>query len=170
MRSVGEEGVSETVQDTGHKSLVGCTCQVSAFSLTVTRIPTQARARTLTVHISRSNVSDLVKLLLPLLPNLYTLEVLTEDLKLPSAIFQSVKLPQIRTLVIDAQAYHLMKCCTCVRRLIIHQGRFNIGSLKSIPFAASSLVCLAVYSPVPEVIQGANFFRRCRRAGDSSRG
>ena len=93
---------------------------IASPSLTVTRIPTQARARTLSVHISRSNVSDLVKLLLPLLSNLDTLEVLTEDRKLSGAedILKSAKLPQIRTLVIDTQAHHLMKCCTRVRRLV----------------------------------------------------
>ena len=33
MRPVGEEGVSETVQDASRKSLVDCTCQASTFFL-----------------------------------------------------------------------------------------------------------------------------------------
>ena len=33
MRPIGEEGVSETVQDADRKSLVDCICQVSTFFL-----------------------------------------------------------------------------------------------------------------------------------------
>ena len=51
--------------------------------------------------MSRSNAPLLVELL-PLLPNLDTLEVLTEDYRVPSIerSFKSVKLPQIRMLVV----------------------------------------------------------------------
>ena len=107
------------------------------------------------MHIFRSNAPGLAKLL-PLLPNLDTLEVLTEDYK-ESTIkrsFKSAKLPQIRTLVIDAQAHHLMKCCANVKRVIIHQRGFDVTYLESIPFVADSLVYLALCLPAPENIQG----------------
>jgi len=125
--------------------------------------------RTLSVHILRPNTPGLVKLL-PLLPNLDTLEVLTKDDE--SSIersFKPIQLPQIRTLVIDAQAHYLMRCCTNVKRVIIHQRAFDIRFLDSIPFVADSLVHLALCFPVPEIIQGANIFSCCHRASDSSK-
>lgn len=127
-------------------------------------------SRTFSVHMSRSNAPDLLKLL-PLLPNLDTLEVLTEDYVEPSfeQSFKSVELPQIRTLVVDAQAHYLMKCCTHVKRVVIHRRGFDITYLKSIPFIADSLVYLAVCPPVPEIIQGVDVLPYYRRASDSSR-
>lgn len=99
--------------------------------------------------------------LLPLLPNLDTLEVITEDFE-PSIerSFKPIQLPQIRTLVIDAQAHYLMKCCTNVKRVIIHHRGFDVTFLDSIPFVADSLVYLALCLPVPEIIQSANVFSR----------
>ena len=172
MPLVGEEGVPETAQNADCKSLVGRACQVCTPSLDGLSDLTQARARTLSVHISRSNVSDLVKLLLPLLPNLHTLEVLTEGCSAPDSeeIFISVRLPQIRTLVVDAQAHRVMKCCTHVRKLVIHQRGFDVSCLISVPFVANSLVCLALCSPVPEIIQGVNILCYYYRADDSSPG
>jgi len=127
-------------------------------------------SRTFSVHMSRSNAPGLLKLL-PLLPNLDTLEVLTEDYVEPSFehSFGSVKLPQIRTLVVDAQAHYLMKCCTHVKRVVIHRRGFDITYLKSIPFIADSLVYLAVCPPVPEIIQGVDDLPYYCRVNDSNR-
>ena len=111
------------------------------------------------MHISRSNAPGLIKLLLHL-PNLDTLEVFTGDYK-ESTIkrsFKSTKLPQIRTLVIDAPAHHLMKCCINVKRVIIHWRGFDVTYLESIPFVANSLVYLALCLPGPENIQGVDVF------------
>ena len=108
------------------------------------------------MHIVRPNTPGLVKLL-PLLPNLDTLEVLTDDYE-PSIerSFKPVKLPQIRTLVIDAQAHFLMRCCTNVKKVAIHQRGFDVTYLASIPFVADSLVHLALCLPAPEIIQGVD--------------
>jgi len=108
--------------------------------------------------------------LLPLLPNLDTLEVLTEDYE-PGIehSFKPIQLPQIQTLVIDTQAHYLMRCCTKAKRVIIHQRGFDVTFLDSIPFVANSLVYLALCLPAPEIIQGANLFSCCLRVSDSSK-
>lgn len=151
-----KENVPETVQDTGRETLVGGTRQVCISVLTPAFL-LKPVLRTFSVHMSRSNAPDLVKLL-PLLPNLDTLEVLTEDYVEPSLVlsFKLVKLPRVRTLVVDAQAHYLMKCCTHVKRVVIHRRGFDVTYLESIPFIADSLVYLAVCPPVPEIIQGAD--------------
>ena len=120
--------------------------------------------------MSRSNAPDLVKLL-PLLPNLHTLVVLTEDYEESNFehSFKSVKLSQIRTLVVDAQAHCLMQCCTHVKKVIIHQRGFDDTYLKSIPLIADSLVYLALCPPTPEIIQGVDILPYYCRASDSSR-
>ena len=118
-------------------------------------LPLKLVQRTFSVHMSRSNAPELVKLL-PLLPNLDTLEVFSEDYTEPTTkcSFKSVKLPQIRTLVIDSHTHYLMRCCAHAKRVIIHQGGFDIRYLGSIPFVADSLVYLALRFPSPENIRG----------------
>ena len=98
--------------------------------------------------------------LLPLLPNLDTLEALSGDYPEPSIehSFQSVKLPQIRTLVMSPPVYYLVKSCTKVKRVITYQQTPSITYLESIPSIAGSLVYLALCIPAPEQIQGASVF------------
>jgi hypothetical protein len=129
----------------------------------------QLVSRRFSVHIFRSNAAEIAKLL-PLLPNLTTLEVLTEDYEESSIKrpFKSIRLPQIRTLVIDAYAHYLMRSCTNVERLIIHQRGFDTTYLRSIPFVANSLVYLALCLPAPEIIQGVEVFYAYRLTSDSN--
>ena len=124
--------------------------------------------RTFSVHILRPNAPGLVKLL-PLLSNLDTLEVLTQDDD-PSIerSFKPIRLPQILTLVIDAQAHYLMRCCTRVKRVVIHQRGFDVTFLDSIPSVADTLVYLALCLPVPEIIQSADVFFPSHRPNDPS--
>lgn len=169
MSSVGEDYVSETVQDTDGVTVVGCIRQVRAFVSAPPVFFLTHLSRILSVHILRSNAPGLGKLL-PLLPNLGTLEVLTEDYE--SSIersFKSIQLPQIRTLVIDAQAHYFMRCCTNVKRVIIHQRGFDVTYLESIPFVADSMVYLALCLPAPENIQGVDVFHSHRGTSDPSR-
>jgi hypothetical protein len=95
--------------------------------------------------------------------------MLTEDYEESSIKrpFKSIRLPQIRTLVIDAYAHYLMRSCTNVERLIIHQRGFDTTYLRSIPFVANSLVYLALCLPAPEIIQGVEVFYAYRLMSDS---
>ena len=114
------------------------------------------------MHILRQNAPGLAKLL-PLLPNLDTLEVLTQDYETSiERSFKHIQLPRIRTLVIDAQAHYLLSCCTNVKRVIIHQQGFDVTFLEYIHSVADSLVYLAVCFPAPETIQGVKNFSCCR--------
>ena len=108
-----------------------------------------------------SDAPDLAELL-PLLPNLDTLEVLAGDYPEASIerSFRSVKLPRIRTLVISPRAHHLMKCCTNTERVIIYPPRACAMYRESIPFVADSLVYLALCLPTPEHIRGVGVFYR----------
>lgn len=84
--------------------------------------------------------------LLPLLPNLKTLEVHTGDYPDPDAerSFEPVKLPQIHMLFIEPCTHYLMKCCTNSKVVAVLQQGLDDRCLKSIPFAADSGVsCLA---------------------------
>ncbi|KAF9647265.1 hypothetical protein BDM02DRAFT_3117408 [Thelephora ganbajun] len=125
-------------------------------SRTLVATPSLAvHVKILSVCILRSDAPELAELL-PLLPNLDTLEVVTEGYEKSESIertFKSVKLPRIRTLVIDADAHYLMECCTSVKRVIIHLRGSDPTYLKSIPFVADSLVYLALHLPGPEIIQ-----------------
>ena len=96
--------------------------------------------------------------------------MLTEDYEESSIKrpFKSIRLPQIRTLVIDAYGHYLMRSCTNVERLIIHQRGFDTTYLRSIPFVAASLVYLALCLPAPEIIQGAEVFCAYRLMSDSN--
>ena len=106
--------------------------------------------------------------LLPLLPNLETLEVFagycidagTEQ------FFESVKLPQVRMLVTDAYVHFLMKCCTNVERVI--HGRWHSMHLESISFVVDSLVYLALRFPEPHHIRGMGSFLSYLLVHDSS--
>ena len=96
---------------------------------------------------------------LPLLPNLDTLEVLSGDYPEPCIehSFKSVKLPQIRTLVISPSVHYLVKSCTNTKRVIICQLTPYLAWPESIPPVADSLVYLALFMPEPKQIQGAGF-------------
>ena len=117
-----------------------------------------------------SNASGLAKLL-PLLPNLDTLEVLNGE-DTGSSIehsFKSIRLPQIRMLVIDAGIHYLMKSCTNVKRIVIEHKRFNDSYLpESLPFVAGSLVSLALCFPQPQNIRGVDVLCPSCRVCDSS--
>ena len=73
------------------------------------------------VHTFRENVPELTKLL-PFLTYLEAFEVGTRDYKELNIkhSFESAKLPQTRTRVIDAYAHYLIKRCTRAKRIIIH--------------------------------------------------
>ena len=116
-------------------------------------------SRALSVYMS--DAPDLAELL-PLLPNLDTLEVLAGDYPEASIerSFRSVKLPRIRTLVISPRTHHLMKCCTNTERVIICPPRASVVYRESVPFVADSLVYLALCLPTPECIRGAGIFYR----------
>ena len=98
-----ERDVSGTVQDTDREAL--------ELTIHVRYIPSclwslsfllKPVSRTLSMHMFGSNVPILVKLL-PLLPNLETLEVLAEDYIDPDSdiSFEPVTLPQIRNLLVS---------------------------------------------------------------------
>ena len=108
-----------------------------------------------------SDAPDLAELL-PLLPNLDTLEVLAGDYPEASIerSFRSVKLPRIRTLVISPHAHHLMKCCTNTKRVIICPPTASVVYRESVPFVTDSLVHLALCLPTPEQIRGGGVFYR----------
>ena len=112
-------------------------------------------SRTLSMHMFGSNAPILVKLL-PLLPNLETLEVLAEDNRESDFenFFKRVKLPQVRKLLVDTHTHYVMKCCANVESLVVIQ-RFGPTYLKSIPFVAGSLVHLVLCLPAPGNIEGA---------------
>ena len=164
MSSVGEADVSEAVQDVGRHALFGCTRKVrTSLFHSPSHSCLHLFLRTLSVHMFRSNAPRLVKLL-PLLPNLDTLEILTEYYGEPERLerlFKRIQLPQIRTLVIDAQDHYFMKCCANVKRVIIHQRGFDYAYLNSIPFVANSLVYLALCLPVTENIRGMDTLHCC---------
>ena len=103
-------------------------------------------------------VSALAKVL-PLLPNLETLEVLTVYQINPDIeySFEYVNLPQVRMLVIDTWVHFLMKCCTNAERVVIHGG-LNSMHLESISFVVDSLVYLALCCPGPHHIRGMYSF------------
>ena len=125
-------------------------------------------SRVFSVHVL-SNASGLAKLL-PLLPNLDTLEVLNGE-DTGSSIehsFKPIRLPQIRMLVIDAGIHYLMKSCTNVKRIVIEHKRFNDSYLESIPFIAGSLVSLALCFPEPQNIRGVDVLCPSCQVCDSS--
>jgi len=114
-----------------------------------------AHVRAFSAHLSVSSAPVLAKLL-PLLRNLDTLEVLVLDCAGPTSehSFKSVKLPQVRTLLMDSNAHYLMKSCTNAKRITIHrQGSLDTTCLNSIPFVANSLVYLALCLPTSEQIR-----------------
>ena len=106
------------------------------------------------------NSPDLAKFL-SLLPNLETLEVLARYRPGSNVghSFESVKLPQIRMLVICSYTHYLMKCCTNATRVVIHQRQdYGVTYLESVSFVADSLVYLALCLPTSEHIEGAGDF------------
>ena len=172
-RSPGLEGrqcrlLAKTVFRRQSRTLI-TTVSLAAYVKYVPLYPTVSHAlaqnlvsRVLSVHIIRQNAPGLVKLL-PLLPNLNTLEALTEDYD-PSIArsFKPMQLPRIHTLVIDARSHYLLRCCPNMKKAIIRREWFDAEFLGYVPSVANSLVYLAVCFPAPETVQGVNPFSCCR--------
>ena len=99
--------------------------------------------------------------LLPLLPNLETLEVLAKDSPglTTEQSFKSIKLPQVRTLITNSYTHYLMKCCSNSTKVVIYTWDDIYSTyLRSLSFVADALVCLALCLPKSEQIQGAGVF------------
>ena len=116
-----------------------------------------------TLSVNMPNPPGLANLL-QLLPNLKTLEVLTPDHENPIAerSFETVKLPQVRTLIIGSYVHYLMKCCTNATRVMVRQQDYDAAYLNSVSFVADSLVYFALCLPTFEHIEGMGVLFYCR--------
>lgn len=112
-------------------------------------------SRTFSIYVS--DAPDLANLL-PLLPNLETLEVYAGDRSDPyfGVSFEAVNLPQVRVLIIDVWTHFLMKCCTNFKRVVIQRRQLHFTYRESISFVADSLVHLALCCPAPHHIRGGH--------------
>ena len=90
------------------------------------------------------------------LPNLHTLEVNT-SLHGRSAVevcFKAKQLPQVRTLVLDPDAHHIIRCCENVERVVVHRSNMEpvryVESIASVKQSITRVALCAFKSPVVE--------------------
>ena len=101
---------------------------------------------------------------LVLLPNLHTLEVTTvvHGRPIVKSAFKSTRLPQVRTLVVDADAHRVIRCCENVKHVVIHRyTKRHFRYVKSIAEVKHSLTRVALCATPPLVLEGMWVAPRC---------
>ncbi|KAF9645189.1 hypothetical protein BDM02DRAFT_3271879 [Thelephora ganbajun] len=117
--------------------------------------PTLAvHVQTMSINLHHQTISSIVQCL-ALLPNLHTLEVTTSDNSraVVKDAFTATRLPQVRTLAIDPDAHHIIRCCENVKHVIIH--RYSVlrpRYLKSITQVKQSITRVGLCAFQPEVV------------------
>ena len=110
----------------------------------------------MSIHLHRQTITSIARCLV-LLPNLHTLEVTTSDYSdtMVKAAFRSTKLYQVRTLVVDTDAHHIIRCCENVKRVLMHRcSRRLIQYVESIAHVKQSITRVGLCAFHPLIVKG----------------
>jgi len=110
----------------------------------------------MSIHLHHQTTPSIAQCLV-LLPNLQTLEVTTSDHSraIVEGAFQSVRLPQVRTLVVDPDAHHIIRCCENVKHVVAHRYcKRLVRCVWSIVHVRQSITRVAICAFQPVVIEG----------------
>ena len=111
----------------------------------------------MTVHLHRQTIYPIAECL-ALLPNLHTLEITTSDHSSTTieSAFWSVRLPRVRTLVVDPDAHHIIWCCQNVEHVLMYRySRRPIPYVRSIVHVKRSITRVGLCAFRPLIVEGA---------------
>ena len=114
----------------------------------------------MSIHLHYQTISSIAQCLV-LLPNLHTLEVTTSNHSHAAVegAFQFTRLPQVRTLAVDPDAHHIIRCCGNLEHVVIHRYSARPAQyIESIACVKQSITHVSLCAFELPVLAGARVF------------